>query len=56
VASLYTEFSDRSALAPNLVKILLVAERKGGDDFSSRRPISIQSKISTERSNDAIVV
>jgi hypothetical protein len=30
VASLYTEFSDRSALAPNLTKILLVAERKGG--------------------------
>jgi hypothetical protein len=30
VASLYTEFSDRSALAPNLTKILLVAGRKGG--------------------------
>jgi hypothetical protein len=30
VASLYTEFSDRSALAPNLTKILLVAERQGG--------------------------
>jgi hypothetical protein len=30
VASLYTEFSDRSTLAPNLAKILLVAERKGG--------------------------
>jgi hypothetical protein len=30
VASLYTEFSDRSALAPNLAKIWLVAERKGG--------------------------
>lgn len=30
VASLYTEFSDRTALAPNLAKILLVAERKGG--------------------------
>jgi transcriptional regulator with XRE-family HTH domain len=30
VASLYTEFSDRSALAPNLTKILLAAERKGG--------------------------
>jgi len=30
VASLYTEFSDRSALAPNLAKILLAAERKGG--------------------------
>jgi len=30
VATLYTEFSDRSALAPNLAKILLVAERKGG--------------------------
>ncbi len=29
VASLYTEFSDRSALAPNLTKILLAAERKG---------------------------
>jgi hypothetical protein len=25
-----TEFSDRTALAPNLAKILLVAERKGG--------------------------
>jgi hypothetical protein len=30
VATLYTEFSDRTALAPNLAKILLVAERKGG--------------------------
>lgn len=30
VASLYTEFSDRSALAPNLAKILLATERKGG--------------------------
>jgi hypothetical protein len=30
VASLYTEFSDRSALAPNLTKILLAAGRKGG--------------------------
>jgi hypothetical protein len=30
VATLYTEFSDRSALAPNLAKILLAAERKGG--------------------------
>ncbi|MEG5067465.1 DUF3987 domain-containing protein, partial [Microcoleus sp. B3-A4] len=30
VASLYTEFSDRSALAPNLTKILLAAERQGG--------------------------
>ena len=27
---LYTEFSDRTALAPNLVKILALAERKGG--------------------------
>jgi len=31
VASLYTEFSDRSALAPNLAKILLAAERQGGE-------------------------
>jgi hypothetical protein len=30
VASLYTEFSDRTALAPNLTKIVLAAERKGG--------------------------
>src|SRR4028118_780858 len=30
VASLYTEFSDRTALAPNLTKILLAAERQGG--------------------------
>jgi len=30
VASLYTEFSDRTALAPNVAKILLAAERKGG--------------------------
>jgi hypothetical protein len=30
VASLYTEFSDRTALAPSLTKILLVAKRKGG--------------------------
>jgi hypothetical protein len=30
VASLYTEFSERSALAPNLAKIVLAAERKGG--------------------------
>jgi hypothetical protein len=29
-ATLYTEFSDRSTLAPNLTKILLAAERKGG--------------------------
>jgi hypothetical protein len=31
VASLYTEFSDRSALAPNLTKILLAAELQGGE-------------------------
>lgn len=30
IASLYAEFSDRKALAPNLVKILLLAERKAG--------------------------
>lgn len=30
VASLYIEFSDRTALAPNLTKILLAAERNGG--------------------------
>ena len=30
IASLYTEFSDRTALAPNLAKIVLAAERKGG--------------------------
>ena len=30
VATLYTEFSERSALAPNLAKIVLAAERKGG--------------------------
>jgi hypothetical protein len=30
VASLYTEFSERTALAPNLAKIVLAAERKGG--------------------------
>jgi hypothetical protein len=30
VASLYTEFSDHSALAPNLTKVLLAAERKRG--------------------------
>jgi len=30
VASLYTEFSDRTSLAPNLTKILLAAERLGG--------------------------
>jgi len=30
VASLYTEFSDRTSLAPNLTKILLAAERQGG--------------------------
>ena len=30
VATLYTEFSDRSALAPNLTKILLAAELQGG--------------------------
>jgi hypothetical protein len=30
VASLYTEFSDPTALAPNLTKILLAAERQGG--------------------------
>ena len=30
VTTLYTEFSDRSALAPNLMKIIQAAERKGG--------------------------
>jgi hypothetical protein len=30
VVSLYTEFSDRTALAPNLMKIIQAAERKGG--------------------------
>ena len=30
IASLYAEFSDRMALAPNLAKIVLAAERKGG--------------------------
>jgi hypothetical protein len=34
VATLYTEFSDRTALAPNLTKILLVVERKGGQFLS----------------------
>jgi hypothetical protein len=30
VLSLYTEFSDRTALAPNLMKIIQAAERQGG--------------------------
>ncbi|WP_445251784.1 MULTISPECIES: DUF3987 domain-containing protein [unclassified Microcoleus] len=30
IASLYAEFSDRKALAPNLTKLVLLAERKGG--------------------------
>lgn len=30
IASLYAEFSDRTALAPSLAKIVLLAERKGG--------------------------
>ncbi|MBD0327959.1 MAG: DUF3987 domain-containing protein, partial [Pyrinomonadaceae bacterium] len=30
IINLYTEFSDRTALAPNLAKIVLAAERKGG--------------------------
>ncbi|WP_293354907.1 MULTISPECIES: DUF3987 domain-containing protein [unclassified Microcoleus] len=30
IASLYAEFSDRNALAPNLTKLILLAERKGG--------------------------
>jgi len=30
IASLYAEFSDRTALAPNLAKIISLAERKGG--------------------------
>jgi len=30
VTTLYTEFSDRSALAPNLMKIIQAAERQGG--------------------------
>jgi hypothetical protein len=30
IASLYAEFSDRQALAPSLVKIISLAERKGG--------------------------
>ena len=52
VASLYTEFSDRTALAPNLAKILLLAERKGGTvsvrdaqrSFGSRPPAAQQIK------------
>ena len=38
VASLYTEFSDRQALAPSLVKIVLLAERNGG--VTSLREVS----------------
>src|SRR4028118_1767115 len=30
IANLYAEFSDRTALAPSLAKIVLLAERKGG--------------------------
>jgi hypothetical protein len=30
IASLYAEFSDRTALAPSLAKIIFLAERKGG--------------------------
>ena len=30
ISSLYAEFSDRQALAPNLAKIVLLAEQKGG--------------------------
>ena len=30
IVNLYTEFSDRSALAPNLMKIMQAAERQGG--------------------------
>jgi hypothetical protein len=30
IVNLYTEFSDRSALAPNLMKIIQAAERQGG--------------------------
>jgi hypothetical protein len=30
IVSLYTEFSDRTALAPNLMRILQVAEKQGG--------------------------
>jgi hypothetical protein len=30
IVSLYTEFSDRTALAPNLIRILQVAEKQGG--------------------------
>jgi len=44
VASLYTEFSDRSALAPNLTKILLAAERQGGKISTREAQHAFQKK------------
>ena len=45
VASLYTEFSDRTALAPNLTKILLVAQRKGGTVTIRDAQLAFNSKF-----------
>uniref|UniRef100_UPI00312BC11B DUF3987 domain-containing protein n=1 Tax=Microcoleus sp. CAWBG640 TaxID=2841653 RepID=UPI00312BC11B len=50
IASLYAEFSERTALAPNLTKVILLAERKGGviqirdvqQTFNSKQRPSVQ--------------
>lgn len=52
IAAIYTEFSDRTALAPSLTKILLLAERKGGiisvrdaqRSFSGKQPSAQQTR------------
>lgn len=43
--TLYTEFSDRTALAPNLAKILLAAERKGGKIFIRDAQLAFTQKF-----------
>jgi hypothetical protein len=45
VATLYTEFSDRTSLAPNLAKILLVAQRKGGTVTIRDAQLAFNSKF-----------
>jgi hypothetical protein len=44
IDALYTEFSDRTALAPNLVKILTLAGRKGGTISTRDITLAFDSK------------
>jgi CRISPR-associated protein Cmr3 len=45
VATLYTEFSDRAALAPNLAKIISLAERNGGTISGAKIAKSYNAKL-----------